>query len=502
MHSHAKSTTVFAALMACAAWPALADVTPEDVWQNWQDASAAMGQTVVAGSVARDGDTLKIEAITLASAANSVTSEGSIEQILMEDQGDGTVLVTMSPDYPLKMRLPAMEAGKPEVELNILVTQTDFQMIASGDADAISYDMTAPTITVKLDRIAGTAAQEANLTLDATITDIAGTYATRKTDAGLQADSDITASGMALAVVGAQPADQSEFRATAAMTGLALKSSGALLGAALAAGADPQIMAAMENSSDITTQTTEFTLEMVEPNGTTTANGTLGQGQVTAKTAGGVMDFFATQSSAALTVNTPSVPVPDMAITLDKFAIALTAPIAASEAALPFAFSIELANLSLSDVLWTLFDPSAALPRDPINLLIDSEGTTKLNAVPPDPSAAQMMPADLETLNLKALRLSMAGAELLGAGTSTFTPDPSGIPSPNAKLDFTLTGANGLMDKLVASGLIAPEMLTFPRMMLAMVASPMTDGSDGYTSTIEIQDKAVSANGQVLYQLP
>jgi hypothetical protein len=30
----------------------------------------------------------------------------------------------------------------------------------------------------------------------------------------------------------------------------------------------------------------------------------------------------------------------------------------------------------------------------------------------------------------------------------------------------------------------------------------MTDGSDGYTSTTEIQDKAVSANGQVLYQLP
>lgn len=502
MQSHAKSTSVIAVLMACAAWPALADVTPEEVWQNWQDASAAMGQTVVAGSVARDGDVLTIDAITIASAANGVTTEGSIEQILMQDQGDGTVLVTMSPDYPLKMRLPPSEAGKPEVELNILVTQTDLRMIASGDADAISYDLTAPSIKVKLDRIAGADAQDANLTVDATITDVAGTYGTRKTDAGVQADSDITASGMALAVVGAQPADQSEFRATAAMTGLALKSSGALLGAALAAGSDPQIMAALENSSDIATQSTEFTLEMVEPSGTTSANGTLGQGQVTANTAGGVMDFSATQSDAALTVNTPSVPVPDLAITLDKFALALTAPIAASEAALPFAFSTELANLSLSDTLWALFDPSAALPRDPINLLIDSEGTTKMNAMPTGPNAAPMMPAQLETLNLNALRLSVAGAALTGAGTSTFTPDPSGIPSPNAKLDFTLTGANGLMDKLVASGLLTPEVLTFPRIMLAMVASPMTDGSDGYTSTIEIQDKAVSANGQVLYQLP
>jgi hypothetical protein len=502
MQPHAKSTSVFAALMACAAWPVFADVTPEEVWQNWQDASAAMGQTVVAGSVARDGDVLIIDAITIASAANSVTAEGSIEQILMEDQGDGTVLVTMSPDYPLKMRLPAMEAGKPEVELNILVTQTGLRMIASGVADEISYNLTAPSIKVKLDRIAGAAAQEANLTVDATITDIAGIYVARKTDAGLQADSDITAGGMALAVVGAEPAQQSEFRATAAMTGLALKSSGALVGAALAAGADPQVMAVVENSSDIATQTTEFTLEMVEPSGTTTSNGTLGQGQVIANTSGGVMDFSATQSDAALTVNTPSVPVPDLAIALDKFAIALTAPIAPSEAALPFAFSTQLANLSLSDALWAMFDPSAALPRDPINLVIDSEGTTKLNAAQADLNAAPMLPAQLETLNLKALQLSVAGAELTGAGTSTFTPDPSGIPSPNAKLDFTLKGANGLMDKLVAAGLISPEMLTFPRMMLAMVASPMADGSDGYTSTIEIQDKAVSANGQVLYQLP
>ena len=73
MHSYPKTPSLVAALMACAAWPAgaaWADVTPEEVWQNWQDTSAAMGQTVVAGSVAREGDTLKIGAVTMASAAN------------------------------------------------------------------------------------------------------------------------------------------------------------------------------------------------------------------------------------------------------------------------------------------------------------------------------------------------------------------------------------------------------------------------------------------------
>ncbi len=505
MHSYPKTPSLVAALMACAAWPAgaaWADVTPEEVWQNWQDTSAAMGQTVVAGSVAREGDTLKIGAVTMASAANGITAEGSIAQILMADQGDGTVLVTMSPDYPLKMRLPPTEAGAPEVELNILVTQDDLRMIASGTADAISYDLTAPAIKIKLDRIAGSAAQEANLTVDATLSALSGTYATRKTDAGMQADSDIAAKGLALAVLGADPAQQSEFRGTAAIAGLALKSSGALAGAALAAGTDPNGLAALETLSEMTSQSTEFTLEFAGPSGTTMANGTLGLGQISAKTKGGAMDFAASQTDAALTVTTPSVPVPDMAVALDRFALAFTTPIAPSAVALPFAFSTELANLTLSDTIWALLDPSAALPRDPIHLLLDSSGTTKVNAPPADPNAAPLLPAELDSLALNSLRIEGLGAALTAQGSSTFTPDPSGIPSPNAKVDVTFLGANGLLEKLATSGLVGPEMLTFAGFLLAMAASPMADGSDGYTSTIEIQDKAVSANGQVLYQLP
>ncbi len=502
MQTRAKSVTLSAILWASAAWPALADVTPEEVWQNWQDTSAAMGQTVVAASAVRNGDTLTIDTVTIASAANGVTTEGSIAQILMQDQGDGTVLVTMSPDYPLKMRLPPAEAGKPEVQLNILITQTDLQMLASGDPDAISYDLSAPSVKMKLDRIEGAAGQAANLTVDATMTDIAGSYTTSKTDAGLSADSDLTAGGLAMAFVGSDPAQKSEFRATASMTDLAMKTSGALLDAAAAAGGAPELLAQMNSQTAVSAQTTEFTLEVDEPSGKTTLAGTMGLSDTSVNIVEGVMGYVASQSAVAVTINAPTIPVPDVAITMDKAAIAFKSPIAPSDEAKPFAFSTNLENLALSDDLWAMFDPTAALPRDPINLVIDTEGTTKLSAMPTDPNAAPMMPAELETLNLKELRLSVAGAELAGAGTSTFTPDASGIPNPNAKLDFTLIGANGLMDKLVASGLISSDMLTFPRMMLAMVASPMTDGSDGYTSTIEVKDKAVSANGQVLYQLP
>ncbi len=497
-----KSTVSALALMALSAMPAAADVTPEEVWQNWQDASAAMGQTLIAATTTRDGDTLRIENITIASAAEGVTAEGNLAQISMKDQGDGTVLVTMSPEYPIKMTLPATEAGKPEVQVNLLVTQDDLKMIASGDAGAISYDMTAPTVKIKLDRVEGAAGQAANLTVDATLTDLAGTYATQQVADGMTANSDVTAGGLALAVIAGDPVKKTELRGTASMAGLAFKTEGALLGAALGAGMMPEALAKAETKTEFTTETTTFEMEIAEASGNSRFSGTMGQGAMRATILGGMMDYSGSQKAVQLTINSPSIPVPDVSITLDDYSFAVKLPVAPSPTAAPFAFSTNLTNLALSEQLWALFDPAANLPRDPINLVLDMDGTSVVNAAPADPAAPPMLPATLETLNLKQLNLRVAGAELTGAGTSTFAPDDKGVPNPNAKLDFKLTGANGLMDKLVAAGLLTPEMLTFPRMMLAMVANPAADGSDGYDSTITIQDKAVSANGQVLYQLP
>ena len=50
------------ALSAQALW---ADVTPDEVWQNWQDTAKAQGQTVTAKSTSMDGDTLTVTGITI-----------------------------------------------------------------------------------------------------------------------------------------------------------------------------------------------------------------------------------------------------------------------------------------------------------------------------------------------------------------------------------------------------------------------------------------------------
>ena len=483
------------------ALPSFADVTPEDVWQNWQDASAAMGQTLIAASAQRDGDRLVIRDLTMASAEDGITVQGNLDEIIMQDQGDGTVLVTMSPDYPVKMTMPAFEAGQPDVALDILITQKDLTLLASGTPQAMAYDLNAPAMTIKLDRVEGPAGQAANITVTATLSDIAGRYATAEGPNGgpngMTADSDIAVKALALAVMGADPADQTELRLTAAMQGLALQSSGALMGAMAGAALTPQQMASLTSASKLLIAASEFDMDLVEPSGPTNLKGTAGEGVVSVDIAAGVMRYETRQQNVNVTVNAPSVPVPDMGIMLDEAGFAATSPMVASDVAQGFAFSTSLRNLTLSDQLWAMFDPSAALPRDPINLVIDAEGL----ALVKDGADMQGLPADLQSINLKELTLSMAGAELNGTGTSTFTSGADGVPSPDGQFDFNLLGANGLMGKLVDAGFVSAQMLTMPRMMLAMLATPAADGSDGYSAKIEIRDKAIFANGQMLHQM-
>ena len=150
-----------------------------------------------------------------------------------------------------------------------------------------------------------------------------------------------------------------------------------------------------------------------------------------------------------------------------------------------------------------MFDPMAALPRDPLNLVIDTEGMMKVtHALTPNPTNPAEIPAQLDSVTLKQLQLSVAGAELTGTGTGKMDYPAGGAPVPSAVFDLKLTGANALLDRLVAAGFLQADQLMMPRMMLAMVGVPDPAGGDALISKIEIKDKSLFANGQKLYDLP
>jgi hypothetical protein len=174
-------------------------------------------------------------------------------------------------------------------------------------------------------------------------------------------------------------------------------------------------------------------------------------------------------------------------------------PIGVSEESGDVGLGLRLVGLSISDDIWSMFDPMGALPRDPATLILDIAGRANWLVDVFDPALAdeQMMepPGEVQSVTLNELRLSAVGALLTGTGAFEF--DNSGpVPQPAGTVNLRLEGANALIDRLVQMGMLPEDQAMGARMMLGLFARP-GDGPDTLVSEITVQpDGAVLANGQ------
>ena len=181
-------------------------------------------------------------------------------------------------------------------------------------------------------------------------------------------------------------------------------------------------------------------------------------------------------------------------------------PLSSQDAPGAYGMLISLAGLSVDESLWGMVDPTGQLPHDPADLTIDISGNVAVLQDLLDiekMAMADAPPVELRDMTINSLLLSIAGAEFTGAGSFSFDNSDyatfDGIPAPTGALDLQLIGGNGLMDKLVAMGLLPQEQAMGARMMMGLFATP-GEGEDSLTSKIEIDGAtgAISANGQRL----
>jgi hypothetical protein len=179
-------------------------------------------------------------------------------------------------------------------------------------------------------------------------------------------------------------------------------------------------------------------------------------------------------------------------------------PLKTSADPVPFTFAMKLSDFTLPDAVWGMADPTGQLPHDPATLIIDTAGSMRLLAdFTATPAAGEVPPPpEVSSVSIKEIRLKLIGAELAGNGDLTLdntdTTTFSGMPAPTGTLNFTLTGGNGVLDKLAAMGLVPEDQLMGVRMMMGMFATMATDGSDSMTSKVEFRDKGLYVNGQQL----
>ena len=267
------------------------------------------------------------------------------------------------------------------------------------------------------------------------------------------------------------------------------------MGAALAAG--------FEFNFDTSYGATLFTVNVVDATGPTVLSGGVESGQITVGMDSTAFTYQTGSKGLNLAISGPQIPFPEVKLALSESGFGLSMPTTPTEAPAPYSFLAKLVDLTISDEIWGMLDPTGALPHDPASIILDGKGTATLttNIFAAEAMESGAPPGDLVSFDLVQLLARVAGAELTGTGAFTFDNTDletfGGVPAPTGKIDLKVTGANTLMDTLISMGLLSEEDAMGARMMMSMFANPGA-GEDEFTSVLEFKDKGFYANGQRL----
>jgi len=487
---------------------ALAGVTPEDVWKSWQDMSASSGQKVTATSETRDGDTLLVEGMRIEARQDGVLVVGEIDELFFTDIGEGIVEITMSDEYPLTITMDPDEGETKPTTVKILVKQPGLTMSAGGGDGETGYDFDAPLVSIAVESIDGVDAAVIDLVADLVFTGMVGTYLNGAPDAASDTrdmTTEFGATNMAVNVAFKDPESQGALKLSVSVADISGYSESTLIGGALMADLAAALKTGFASDGGFNYGKTVYDFSFADETENAASNGQADSGGFTFSMDEDHLAYAGDGKGVTMVVSGSQIPFPELAASFAEATFDLLMPISKSDVAEDFKLVTRIVDLTVSDVLWGMIDPTSQLPRDPATLVVDATGTAKLAFDIMDPAQQAVMgeasPGDLESLNINAVQLKIAGAELTGAGAFTFDNTDlvtfEGMPAPTGKLEMKLVGGNGLLDKLVAMGLIPDDQAMGARMMMGMFARP-GDGVDTLTSTIEFKDKGLFANGQRL----
>lgn len=484
----------FALLMGGTAHAAL---TADQVWQSWKDAGATVGLEVTAATENKDGGTLTLNGVSIAPAGMAGIT---ISDMVLTEAGDGSVTIAPGADIGVTM--------DGETKGSVGVTHDGLTLTAREADGGLAYDYAAAKLDVVYDATSpgvsfdGTAAPEVKSSGSFGFVDLAGTYSdtpgTNRTF-GL----DLTAATLAYTTASDDPAMEmkqttsSTTEAVEASFKFAMPSTIQLLAMASAADFGTALQEGMSVSFASKQGASTGTMNMESPYMPMAMEIAAGGGEATGSFGKDGLSIQSTGDGLELNVTSGMMPVP-VKVTSGPVVFGLTSPVIAAEAAGDFGLVMKLSQFSINEEAWAMIDPGAALSREAADLAVDISGKTTLDL--PGMIAADEMGAPPpipapESLDITELSLKVAGAALAGTGAFTFD-NSMGMPVPLGEANVTVTGANKLIDGLIATGLVTEDDAMGARMMMGMFMAPGA-GEDELTSKIEAKEGfAIFVNGQ------
>lgn len=501
---HFKALCGSTALWLAFSGIAVADVSAVEVWENWKIYSESFGQTITVGSETTSGGTLSLGDVNITMAMPEGKVSGTIDLIEFRERSDGTVAITMSPDYPISVSMNPPEGE--ELDIGMIFSQVGMSMIASGGDGKISYDFLASEMSFIIDKFfVGGKELEADIRFS--MTDLDGKYSITEGDIR-QISSEMTAAAINMNVDFVEPKNDGHFVFTGKIEDITSQSSGKVPNEM-----DIEDPTWMFNSDfaingGLTTGAATYKVNVTDENGPFSMAGGSATSSLDFNLGDGQLAYGGTTTDTEYRLSGAKIPLPEVVLSMAETGFELKMPMRKSETPSNFGLLTKLVGVSVSDDIWGMLDPGQVLPRDPATLIIDISGTMNWLVDITNPDAmldvedSEKMPAELYDLAINDVTLAIAGAEVNGTGSFTFDNTDlktfDGIPAPTGSIDLSIMGVNGLMDRLIQMGLLPQEQAMGARMMLGLFARP-ADGPDALSSRIEVKgDGSVFANGQQL----
>jgi hypothetical protein len=487
---------------------AAADLSAAQVWGDWRSYLEGLGYSVTATESA-SGGTLSVSDIAVQIATGPDTGDMTVRMGSLQfvEGASGTVTVLMPQTMPLVLDI-APSDGEPPVRVALDYTQRGQSMIASGDAAALIYDYTADAVGLAMISLTVGAETFAQTDAQFAVTGEALRSQTRVTGVGTRSYAqNMQLGNVAYDLFFKDPEDAEAMRLNSTLRSLAFTGTTSLPAGGVGTTTDiaPLLAAGFAFDGMFTSQGSENRIEITSEEGTSkiktgSATTTLG---VAMAPVGMRYDFAAEQVEVGAEL--AGLPFPLFA-QMARTGFALRAPLMKSEAPQDFSLAVDMTDFTMSDMIWAMFDPSNQLPRDPATVALDLNGKAKVLFDTLDPEKVEALaqsgalPGELNALTIERLTVDAIGARLDAKGAFTFdntdTTTLPGFPKPVGDLTINIAGANALLDKLVAIGLLPAEQVMGARMMLGLFAVP-GDAPDTLKSRIEFNEAGqILANGQ------
>ncbi|WP_112311514.1 DUF2125 domain-containing protein [Pseudogemmobacter bohemicus] len=482
-------------------------VTPEEVWNNWK-LSIGSDATLTTRSETRNGAALEIRGIEITSTGGEAgaTLKGQFESVILTDRGDGSVLV----QFPKVLRYEYNEAraqpGKPNAVIEMSQSPGG-EVIASGTAEAVRYDFSQPEVSVKLVEAHDNQGTVQDIQLSASLARISGHYLlTQVPGADYKIDMKSEIGPVALTISGTRPEDKSTYSVTMTIDGAKSAMAGTFLPPEAMANLSAAIAAGAEFDMSLTTGALVLDVDAVEAGSPVKLSARLDSSDMGFLMNRANLGYGMTMMGGNVLFEAPGKDMQDGRVAFAEVTQRILMPAGPSVEAADFSYLMRLTDVTLSEALWTIFDPGAVLTREPASMIVDLTGKGAwlydvFNTATDEPMAGGEMPLRLDSLALRQVLVKFAGAGVDASGALTFDNTDretfQGFPAPEGKITVNLSGVSALLDKLVALGVVSANDLTGIRMGMAMFTRPGA-GPDQLTTGIEFRNKGLFVNGQQL----